>query len=172
MAQQKTNRRHQQKPKRIRISASVQALLIRHFQEEKLSQELITQKARRQMPGLISHKTIYRRIVRMQHSQKPKDRPYQLLYRYLKTQPTRQKTRLLLQTSQGIIPHYYVCCRQSTGANKVLTYPFLYLPKERHRRKQNRRLRRFSLNTPLAPKCLKAGKTGNKPGQRKTFWKM
>ena len=103
-AQQKTQRRHQFKPKKIYFTPAQKSKARAWLKEEKLSPELISVKGRQELGCFVSHETIYRWIWKVKHSFKLSEQKDKKLYKELRHGKRRRK-RSLLHGSRGLIPN-------------------------------------------------------------------
>jgi len=90
-AQQKTEKRHKEKPKQVLFSASLKVDVVKKMTVEKLSPELISAQWKKDNIAGVSHETIYKFIWQSKLSNKKCERDYKKIYQLLKHGRRRRK---------------------------------------------------------------------------------
>ena len=83
-AQQKTARRHQDKPKLLKFDDRMKEYALEMLQEKKWSPELISQKGTETGKCPVSHEWLYHWIWDCKHGNKQREKRYKKLYTHLK----------------------------------------------------------------------------------------
>ncbi len=102
-AQQKTVRRHQEKPKLLKFDDRMKEYAVEMLQEKKWSPELISQKGTETGNCPVSHEWLYHWIWDCKHSNKQREKRFKKLYTHLKHGRRRRKHGNRKDT-RGIIP--------------------------------------------------------------------
>lgn len=90
-AQAKTDQRHKQKAKAIKLDDEIKCKIKKLIIEQKLSPELISGRAKLEKVNMVSHETIYQFIWKCKHGNKRMDKPFKALHKYLKHYGRRRK---------------------------------------------------------------------------------
>ena len=90
-AQQKTEKRHKEKPKQALFSAALKEDVVKKMTVEKLSPELISAQWKKDKIAGVSHETIYKFIWQSKLSNKKSERDYKKIYQLLKHGRRRRK---------------------------------------------------------------------------------
>ncbi len=94
-AQRKTDYRHYNKPKLIRLTSQLKTRIANLMMVERWSPELIAKRLSKEGESCVSHETIYQWIWTTKHSHHRKHASYKNLHKYLKHTGRRQKRRNL-----------------------------------------------------------------------------
>ena len=102
-AQQKTVRRHQDKPKLLKFDDRMKEYAVEMLQEKKWSPELISQKGTETGKCPVSHEWLYHWIWDCKHGNRQREKRFKKLYTHLKHGRRRRK-RGNRKDTRGIIP--------------------------------------------------------------------
>ncbi len=92
-AQSKTNKRHKEKPKFVRLSADHLEYIRDKLKIQRWSPEYISQRGKLEFGDFVSHETIYKYIWKCKHSNKRKLAKDKKLHKYLRHHNRRQKRK-------------------------------------------------------------------------------
>jgi transposase, IS30 family len=101
IADRRTKKRHEEKPKRVVFSDSMKQTICHYLQQERWSPELISKCLD---SVTVSHEWIYQWIWKSKHINTIQSRPYKELYRFLK-HGRRKRKRGNIKDSRGTIPN-------------------------------------------------------------------
>ncbi|MCL4166589.1 UNVERIFIED_CONTAM: hypothetical protein GTU68_001585 [Idotea baltica] len=101
-ANNKTELRHKEKPKAIKLTADLKKRIASLLEYEKWSPELIAKRLSIEKEDCVSHETIYKWIWKTKHSNHRNHKQYKLLYKYLRHTGRRQK-RMNIKDNRGVI---------------------------------------------------------------------
>lgn len=103
-AQHKTDMRHKQKPKAVKMNAGIKDYIFEKLNVERYSPELISVEGKKKFGDFVSHEIIYQWIWKCKKGNRRADRPYKNLYLYLAHGRRRYK-RGNRRDNRGIIPN-------------------------------------------------------------------
>lgn len=103
-AQRRTELRHKEKPKKIKLTQALKAEISGYLSHQKWSPELVSAYLKKECKDTVSHETIYQWIWHCKHSKHRESVGYNHLYKELRHGKRRRK-RGNMKDNRGIIPN-------------------------------------------------------------------